>query len=77
MDWATKNVRTLVDVVRDFDSAFPGIYAVKFPADSCWSEDDQRILLNTNFRSTNVRLFLCCFVFACVCVLVVLLTVCF
>jgi hypothetical protein len=52
MDWNTKNITNIIDVVKDINESFPGIYAVKLPQD-CWSLDNKRILLNTGYRRTN------------------------
>jgi hypothetical protein len=53
----TREIRTLVDLVNEYpknDTDFPGIFSTNFPYNSCWSNDNLRILINTYWRSTNV-----------------------
>ena len=57
MNWKTKEITTLIDVVRGSSDTnqFPGIFSLKLPT-NCWSLDNKRILLDTKWRATNVIL---------------------
>lgn len=52
MNWSTKEVTTVVDIVKE-SANFPGIFSIKFP-DNCWSLDNKRILISTHWRKANV-----------------------
>lgn len=54
MNWKTKEVSTLVDFAKSpKGDEFPGIYAMGFPQ-NCWSLDNKRILMNTEWKRVNV-----------------------
>ena len=37
------------------DTDFPGIFAYSLPFNTCWSLDNKRILMNTNWKNSNVK----------------------
>jgi acylaminoacyl-peptidase len=51
MNWATKEMTAVCDIVR-YNADFPGIFSHSFPQ-NCWSNDDKRILLTTQWRNSN------------------------
>ena len=54
MNWKTKETTTLIDIVHSpKGNEFPGIYALGFPK-NCWSMDNKRILMNTQWKRANV-----------------------
>ena len=54
MNWASKSVSVLSDIVKSSEGdAFPGLFSIKFP-NKCWSSDDKRILIGTQWKRANV-----------------------
>lgn len=52
MNWATKSIETLVDIVGTPDytkNEFPGIFGLNL-SPHCWSNDNTRVILNTNWN---------------------------
>ena len=55
MNWKTKEISTLIDIIRgsNDENEFPGIFSSKL-LPNCWTSDNKRILLDTQWRRTNV-----------------------
>jgi len=41
--------------LNEKDDEFPGIFAIKFPK-NCWSRDNTRLLVDTQWRRSNVNI---------------------
>ncbi|RNA06385.1 acylamino-acid-releasing enzyme-like [Brachionus plicatilis] len=52
MNWKTKTTTTLVDIVDESNSKFTGIFSISL-SDKCWSLDNKRVILNTQFNGRN------------------------
>jgi hypothetical protein len=54
MNWTTKKVTTLSDIVKFSEAEeFPGLFSMKF-SNNCWSVDNKRILVSTQWKRANV-----------------------
>ena len=57
MDWSSKKISVHVDIVKSVQAdEFPGLYALNF-SNQCWSLDDKRIIVSTEWKRTRVLYF--------------------
>lgn len=56
MDWETKAISTLVDIVKEQNEGFSGIFSQSLPS-KCWSKDNKRIVLSSqvNHKMVNFK----------------------
>ena len=56
MNWTSRKTYVLSDIVRYTEGdEFPGFFSMKF-SNNCWSLDNKRIILATQWKRANVKL---------------------
>lgn len=57
MDWETKTISTAIDIVKEQNEGFSGLFTLSLP-NKCWSEDNKRIVLSSqvNHKMVNFKL---------------------
>ena len=53
MEWDTKTISTVVNIVREQNEEFSGLFTQNLPT-RCWSQDNKRILLSSQVNHKTV-----------------------